>query len=52
MDTQGHTNMEFSAKDGAAIGTLSYLMSSLLCYNLQNRLNSETLHQIYVCICT
>jgi len=50
MDTQGLFDHQASTQISFTIGTLSFVLSSLQCFNIRQQINDQTLDLIYVSI--
>ena len=48
MDTQGLFDNQSSTQNSVAIGTLSFLLSSLQCFNVRQQITDQMLDYIYV----
>jgi len=50
MDTQGLFDHQASTQISVTIGTLSFVLSSLQCFNIRQQIHDQTLDFIYVSI--
>ena len=50
MDTQGLFDNQASTQTSVLVGTLSFILSSLQCFNIKSQIHDQTLDFIYVSV--